>query len=329
MAFAIVNTLYLIFRDEGNSTMRNTILLSAVLSTLTFGNAAYADEAPAETAPVAAPAEVASSWTATANIGFVSDYYFRGISQSWHKPAVQGGFDIAHSSGFYAGMWGSNVTPNTYPDASVEIDAYAGYNGSIPAVEGLGYTVGLYGYFYPGGSWKKYPSIALDAGKNQGGRWDTYEANFGLSYKWLSAKASVTLGDWFGAEKKTGWDGGTSGTTYLELNAAYPLPVWGLTLVGHVGHLNVSGKLDPVAFPNASSSISGETNPDYTDYKIGLSKSFTIGKSEGWNGGIYWVESDNDDYWGSDGYGGTSFNGRAESKDLNDGRLVVTVGRTF
>lgn len=309
--------------------MRNTILLSAVLSTLTFGNAAYADEAPAETAPVAAPAEVASSWTATANIGFVSDYYFRGISQSWHKPAVQGGFDIAHSSGFYAGMWGSNVTPNTYPDASVEIDAYAGYNGSIPAVEGLGYTVGLYGYFYPGGSWKKYPSIALDAGKNQGGRWDTYEANFGLSYKWLSAKASVTLGDWFGAEKKTGWDGGTSGTTYLELNAAYPLPVWGLTLVGHVGHLNVSGKLDPVAFPNASSSISGETNPDYTDYKIGLSKSFTIGKSEGWNGGIYWVESDNDDYWGSDGYGGTSFNGRAESKDLNDGRLVVTVGRTF
>lgn len=309
--------------------MRKSILLTAVLSTLAMANIAYAEEAPAEAAPAAAPAEPESNWTATSNIGFVSDYYFRGISQSWHKPAVQGGFDLAHSSGFYAGIWGSNVTPNTYPDASVEIDLYAGYNGSISAVEGLGYTVGVYSYFYPGGSWKKYPSIALDAGKNQGGRWDTYEANFGISYKWLSAKASVTLGDWFGAEKKTGWDGGTSGTTYLEINAAYPLPIWGLTLIGHVGHLNVAGKLDPVAFPNASSSISGETNPDYTDYKIGLSKSFSIGKSEGWNGGIYWVESDNDDYWGEDGYGGTSFNGRAESKNLNDGRVILTVGRTF
>jgi uncharacterized protein (TIGR02001 family) len=309
--------------------MRKSLLSIALLGAFAVPTFAFAEEAPAVEAAAPAPAEPASNWSATANIGFVSDYYFRGISQSWHKPAVQGGFDIAHTSGFYAGMWGSNVTPNTYPDASVEIDAYAGYNGTISAVEGLGYTVGLYGYFYPGGSWKKYPGIALDTGRNQGGRWDTYEANFGVSYKWLSAKASVTLGDWFGAESKTGWDGGTSGTTYLEVNAAYPLPVWGLTLIGHVGHLNVAGKLDPVNFPLASGSISGETNPDYTDYKIGLSKSFTIGKSEGWNGGLYWVESDNDDYWGQDGYGGTSFNGRAESKDLNDGRLIVTIGRTF
>lgn len=331
MTFAIENMLYLIFCDEGNSTMRNTILLTAVLSTLTFGNIAYADEAPAEAA--AAPAEVASSWTATANIGFVSDYYFRGISQSWHKPAVQGGFDIAHSSGFYAGMWGSNVTPNTYPDASVEIDAYAGYNGSIPAVEGLGYTVGLYGYFYPGGSWKKFNYLGVPDQTPKGGRWDTYEANFGLSYKWLSAKASVTLGDWFGAEKKTGWDGGTSGSTYLELNAAYPLPVWGLTLIGHVGHLNVAGKLNPnfspdgVSFP--STSVSGERSPDYTDWKVGLSKGFAIGKSEGWNAGVYYVGSSNGDYWGSEGYGGSSFNGSSEVKDLDADRIVLTLGRTF
>ena len=44
------------------------------------------------------------------------------------------------------------------------------------------------------------------AGVQKGGRWDTYEANFGLSYKWISAKASVTLGDWYGAERETGWD---------------------------------------------------------------------------------------------------------------------------
>ncbi|HEY0841230.1 TorF family putative porin [Methylotenera sp.] len=318
--------------------MRKSILTLAVLSTLALPSFASAAEEAAETTAKAPE----SAWSLTSNVGFVSDYYARGISQNWHKPALQGGFDVAHSSGFYAGVWGSSITPNTFPDATVELDAYAGYNGSIPAVEGLGYTVGAIGYFYPGGSWKKYRASNAVNPNDQltphGGRWDTYEANFGLSYKWLSAKASVTLGDWFGAEKKTGWDGGTSGTTYLELNAAYPLPWEGLTLVGHIGHLNVAGKLN-LAYADGngnlpSTSISNETNPDYTDWKIGLSKAFKVANSEGWNAGLYWVESNNDDYWGSKGYGGTSFNGKgtatkAQSKDLNDGRLIVTIGRTF
>jgi uncharacterized protein (TIGR02001 family) len=312
--------------------MRRSILFAAVLSTLAFTNTVFAEEAPAEVAP-ATPAEPASSWTATANIGFVSDYYFRGLSQTWHKPAIQGGIDIAHDSGFYAGVWGSNVTPNTYPDATVELDAYFGYNGSISSVEGLGYTVGLYGYFYPGGSWKKYDGLTADQGKPSGGRWDTYEANVGISYKWLSAKASVTIGDWFGAEKATGWDGGTSGSTYLEINAAYPLPWWNLTLIGHIGHMNVAGKLQSSGFPTANGAPGTyETDPDYTDWKVGLSKSFSIAKADGFNAGVYWVESDGDDYWGS-GYGGTSFsrsiNGKTETKDLNDGRLIVTLGRSF
>lgn len=310
--------------------MRKSLLAIALLGAFGLPVTTMAEEAAA---PAAAPAaEPAPSWTATANIGFVSDYYFRGISQSWHKPAVQGGFDISHSSGFYAGVWGSNVTPNTYPDANVELDAYAGYNGSTP-IEGLGWTAGLYGYFYPGGSWKKFNYLGTPDQTPKGGRWDTYEANFGVSYKWLSAKASVTLGDWFGAEKKTGWDGGTSGTTYIELNAAYPLPVWGLTLIGHVGHLNVAGKLNPNFTPDGvnfpSTSTSGERSPDYTDWKIGLNKGFAIGKSEGWNAGIYYVGSSNGDYWGDKGYGGSSFNGSSEVKDLDADRFVVTVGRTF
>jgi uncharacterized protein (TIGR02001 family) len=317
--------------------MRKSLLSLAVLSALAIPSLSFAEDAPA--APAAPAAEPASPWTLTTNIGFASDYYARGVSQTWHKPAVQGGFDIAHSSGFYAGVWGSNISPNTYPDANLEIDVYGGYNGTIAAVEGLGYTAGLIGYVYPGGSWKDYRS-STGANRPQtpnGGSWDTYEANIGLSYKWLSAKASMTLGDWYGAEKKTGWNGGTSGTTYLELNAAYPLPFAGLTLVAHVGRLNVAGKLD-TNFTNGtdfpSTSLSGETDPDYTDWKIGLSKSFSIAKSEGWTAGVYYVGNDNDDYWGNLGYGGTSFNGRgtnntAESKDLNDDRIIVTLNRAF
>jgi len=313
--------------------MRQSILLTAVLSTLSFAQVSYAAEEAKEEA---------SDWTATANIAVVSDYYFRGISQSWHKPTAQGGMDITHSSGFYAGVWGSGVTPNTYPDANTEIDVYAGYNGTIPVVEKLGYTVGIYGYMYPGGSWKKYRASNAanpnDVLTPRGGRWDTYELNAGISYDWISAKVSYTLTDWFGADKTTGWDGSTKGSTYFELNAAYPLPWWDLTLIGHVGRLNVAGKLDKTFTPDGvnfpSTSISGATNPDYTDWKIGLSKAFKIGKTEGWNAGVYWVESDNSRYWGDSGYGGTSFNGKgtsttAQSKNLNEGRLILTVGRTF
>lgn len=312
--------------------MRKSLIALAVLSTF----ASYKAVAEEAAAPAAAE-EAAPAWTVTSNIGFVSDYYFRGISQSWHKPAVQGGIDVTHSSGFYVGVWGSNVSPNTYPDATLELDAYAGYNGTISAVEGLGYTAGLYGYFYPGGDWDKYNYLGVASQTPDGGRWDTFEANVGLSYKWLSAKASVTLGDWFGAERKTGWDGSTSGSTYIELNAAYPLPWGGLTLIGHVGRLNVSGKLntgfvsriDPDLGAIQPSATTESISPDYTDWKIGLSKAFTISKAEGFNAGIYWIDSSNNSYWSDKGYGGSSFNGSTETKNLNDGRLVVTIGRTF
>lgn len=304
--------------------MRHSLIALAVLGTLASSQVVMA-------------AEEAPTWTVTNNIGFVSNYYFRGISQSWNKPAVQGGIDIAHSSGFYVGAWGSNVTPNTYPDATLEVDAYAGYNGTISAVEGLGYTVGLYGYFYPGGSWKKYTFTGTTpAGAPQtpdGGEWNTYEANFGVSYNWLSAKASVTLGDWFGAEKSTGWKDSTSGSTYLELNAAYPLPmVEGLTLVGHVGRLDVSSELN-TAYTSSNGQQPSLTNfsisPDYTDWKIGLSKAFAIGKAEGFNAGLYWVDASNNSYWSNRGYGGSSFNGSAETRNLNSGRLVFSLSRTF
>ena len=41
----------------------------------------------------------------TGNISLVSDYRFRGISQTFEKPAIQGGFDYAHASGIYLGNW--------------------------------------------------------------------------------------------------------------------------------------------------------------------------------------------------------------------------------
>ena len=47
----------------------------------------------------------------SANVAFTTDYIWRGMTQS-DGPAIQGGFDFESDSGFYAGIWGSNVNSN-------------------------------------------------------------------------------------------------------------------------------------------------------------------------------------------------------------------------
>ncbi len=124
--------------------MVKSLISLAVLGTLATPSVFAAEEAKEE-----------SNWSLTTNMGFVSDYRARGVSQTWRRAAVQGGLDLTHSSGFYLGAFGSNVTPHTYPHANVELDLYACYNGEVAAVECLGYTACLIGYFYPGGSWEE------------------------------------------------------------------------------------------------------------------------------------------------------------------------------
>src|ERR1700688_526838 len=69
--------------------------------------ALFAGSGLAQTPPAgpsgAAPAPPPPDNTVTSNVGLFSEYIFRGIAQTAGKPAVQGGFDWSHSSGFYAG----------------------------------------------------------------------------------------------------------------------------------------------------------------------------------------------------------------------------------
>lgn len=82
----------------------------------------------------------------SANAGIVSDYRYRGISLSDRDPAAQGGLDLSMDVGFYAGAWASTIAD--YGGADVELDLYAGHAGSMA---GIKYSIGAYGYFYPGG----------------------------------------------------------------------------------------------------------------------------------------------------------------------------------
>ena len=166
----------------------------------------------------------------TGNLGLTSDYRFRGISQSQNAPAVQGGVDYAHSSGFYVGNWNSSVSSQLYTNgAGVESDLYAGWKKEI--VKDITIDIGSYNYFYP---------RATTAGT--GSNFDTYEGFAGVGYKDLvSAKYSQTLGNgYFGTTN-------AKGTNYYQFDAKLPVSVINnLSVVAHYGHTNVanSSKLD-------------------------------------------------------------------------------------
>lgn len=191
----------------------------------------------------------ASPHTFAGNIGVTTDYIFRGISQSQHKPALSGGVDYSHSSGLYAGTWLSNQgwvnAGGPYKtNSSLEWDIYGGYKGTAGEV---GYDVGLIHYYYPG------DKIANTVSP------DTTEAYVAASWKMLTLKYSHAISDYFIAWGTQGVTK-TQGSNYLELNASHDLgDGWGL--IGHVGKQEVNN------VPAAS----------YSDWKVGVTKDVGFG----------------------------------------------------
>jgi len=202
-------------------------------------------------APAAAPAPAAPpapDSTLTANVGLFSQYGFRSISQTAGKPAVQGGFDWTHSSGFYLGTWASNISWledfGLYNRSSLEWDFYGGYKNTFPGSEDWSYDVGLYYYYYPG------QRISSPGIYNA----NTFEMYGAIAWKWLSAKASYNFLNYFGAEP-TGQK--TNGTWYIDFSAAYPVGETGFTVLAHYGILDVRHD------------GSGSLKVAYNDWKIG------------------------------------------------------------
>lgn len=315
-------------------------IFSSLVFSLFFSAASVADETvEAATEGTAKAAEKApeSPWELSYTLSFVSDYRARGISQTYLEPTVQGSIDLAHSSGFFTGVWASEVTNDSNAGAHEEIDVYVGYNGEVKSIEGLGYTAGLYGYFYPGANYSKFAALTDVDGSKRHESYDTYEAMAGITYKWLTAKAWVTLNDYYGQNKKTGWSRSTSGATYFELSALVPLPFWGLDLIAGVGRTNVPGEVsaDP-AFLSPNSDLNGklvkELNMDYTDYRIGITKAFDIKELATWTTSLTYIGATNsgsNDYWGKNGYGGSSVIPGNPGKNLGRDSLVLSVGITF
>ena len=193
--------------------MKKTLLAVALASSLTSFGAVAADKAPEP------------DFSISGNFGFTSDYRFRGVSQTNKGPAAQGGFDLAHKSGFAAGVWASNVSEWTAPQgAGQELDLYASYSKEVA---GISLSFGGIGYFYPGAKDNGVTSGA-SATKNY---WNTQEIFLGASYGPIAYKVSRTQSDYYFSLGKDG-PGGVSGftgtgtakgTLYHDLSFAHSL----------------------------------------------------------------------------------------------------------
>jgi len=280
--------------------MRKALLASVIGAAVVAPTAAFAQQ----------PEPPKSPWTATANVNLVSDYRFRGITQTWGKPAIQGGADISHENGLFAGTWASNVSGNEYPGGSLEWDLYGGYN--LKLSDDVTVPLGAIYYYYPGANFDKSgcpsaafpgPACGPDVSPNN------FELNAGIAWKWLTFKASVALTNYFGADSSLGFTGDTKYTQYYDVSASYPINA-NLSLNAHVGFTNFTKNY-------------GSTNPDYWDWKLGATYVF----SGGWTVGAYYVQASNDTYWRPP-VGGLSY-ANTDTKNLNGATAVLLVGRTF
>ena len=236
---------YFISQLKGVIMFKKALMAAAVAATIAPGIAAAAESSP---------------HTLTGNVGFFSQYIFRGLMQTDKEPAVQGGLDYAHSSGIYLGTWGSNISwlrdfGSYSAGGSMEWDIYGGYKGSIGKTD-FGYDVGFLQYWYPG-------TVAPGANKA-----DTLEIYGALSWKWLSAKLSYAISD------KVFGVANADGTYYLDLSANIPLAdKFALQL--HYGDQKFTG--------NSTACVGGsnDTCASYQDIKVGvtysLPKDFTVG----------------------------------------------------
>lgn len=175
------------------------------------------------------------------NVSLTTDYMYRGISQSDEQPAISGGFDYGHASGFYAGIWASSLDFND-SDTGIEIDYYGGVAGEFS--NGISWDVG--GLYY------QYPGTNADAA----GDFNFFEVYGNLGYTFADVALEPSIG--FGVAYSPDFFGETGDGVYVSGTLDLSLPMgFGLSFL--VGNQDIDN-----------------TGTNYTHYVVGLNKSVAI-----------------------------------------------------
>jgi uncharacterized protein (TIGR02001 family) len=209
--------------------MKHLLSIAAVLLAAAGAAPAWAQEPP-------------KPFTVTGSVGLVSDYRFRGVSQSDKGFAVQGALTITHQSGLYVGTFASNLAGwGTFGGPNLEVDVIGGYK--LPLGGGLTLDGGLTWYMYPGGADKTdfaepYLKLSGTAGP----------------VSWLGGVAYApkqqALGRWYasGADAQAGVytdPGDKEDNLYVWGDVSAAVPGTGLTAKGHIGYSDGNKGLGP------------------------------------------------------------------------------------
>ncbi|MFN3990833.1 MAG: TorF family putative porin [Erythrobacter sp.] len=184
--------------------------------------------APPKTAPLKAAGPVdekiasrfdaPGGFTLSANVALASEYRFRGVNLSGGKIALQGGFDVSHTTGFYAGTWASTLDDTTIGYGELELDLYGGWTGDV--AKGLTLDVGFIAYTYP---------------YDPPGDFDYYEVYGSLGFD--IGPASAKLGFAYDPEQAgLKLNGASRDNLYTFGNVSIGIPSTPITFDAHLGY---------------------------------------------------------------------------------------------
>ncbi len=249
-------------------------------------------------------AQAAPATTLTYNAGVVTDYRYRGITQSRNEAAVQGGVDYAHKSGFYVGAWASTIkwiADNSYNantggtrtgtdiTGNMELDLYGGYKFDL--AKDVTMDVGYMRYQYQGNNLEMTGGTARSVYGNA----NTNEIYTAITMGPITAKYSYSLGDLFGYVD-------SKGSGYFDLSANFEvIPSW--TVTPHVGRQTVNFTAQGV-------------NASYNDMSLTVTKDFGKGLTTSLS------------YHGTNAEGGI-YSSSFDGKYLGDRGAVIGIKYTF
>jgi uncharacterized protein (TIGR02001 family) len=172
---------------------------------------ALAEDAPAETPAV----------TVNGGATLVTDYRFRGLSQTNLHPAIQGSVTLSHKSGIYASAWSSSIDDYVAAGSDQEIDLILGYKKTFG---GTTLDVGALYYLYPA-SKEFIPGYASDF----------VEPYVALSHTLgpVTAKATVNYAP---KQRALSFANPKDDNLYGALDLSGSLGSSGMGLTAHLGH---------------------------------------------------------------------------------------------
>jgi uncharacterized protein (TIGR02001 family) len=185
--------------------------------------------------PALAQEEEAGPITVSGSAALVSDYRFRGVSQTDREMAVQAGATVTHESGLYIGTWGSNLSGwGTFGGANMELDIYGGYKFEL--APGTALDVGVTWYMYPGGFdttdfAEPYVKLSTTAGP--------VSLLAGVAY----APKQEALGNWSNTPQSAAGD--KEDNLYIWGDVSGGIPSTPVTLKAHLGYSNGNPGLGP------------------------------------------------------------------------------------